>query len=153
MTVEIQLLDPANADLLDNIAPEVFDRNIEPLHLRSFLDCPRHIMSIAVANQTIVGMASAVEYFHPDKPPQLWINEIGVASTHRRQRIGQRLVQALIDVGLGRGCVSAWLGTDNDNLPAQACFSSVPDGEKPQPFLLYEWDLEVQANHSRTTKP
>ena len=28
--------------------------------------------------EQIVGFASAVHYVHPDKPPELWINEMGV---------------------------------------------------------------------------
>lgn len=142
MTLDIQLLSPANANLLSNVAPEVFDYAIEPPYLEAFLADPRHIMFVAVDNPIVVGMASAVEYFHPDKPPQLWINEVGVASTHRRQGIGRKLVEALITFAQDRGCIYAWLGTDTNNIAAQACFSSVPGVEKPQPFLLYEWDFE-----------
>jgi ribosomal protein S18 acetylase RimI-like enzyme len=87
-------------------------------------------------------MASAVEYFHPDKPPQLWINEVGVALSHRKRGIGRQLVQELVASAKDRGCVYAWLGTNTDNVAAQACFSSVPEVETPQPFLLYEWELE-----------
>jgi predicted GNAT family acetyltransferase len=125
-------------------------------------------------------MASAVEYFHPDKPPQLWINEVGVALSHRKQGIGRQLVQKLVASAKDRGCIYAWLGTegsnlsrdtltpphpsplpqgdeglsllslrslsrfelipgtDTDNVAVQACFSSVPAVETPQPFLLYE---------------
>ena len=99
-------------------------------------------MVVAVDNATVIGMASAVEYFHPDKQPQLWINEVGVASTHRNQGIGRRMVQALLQAATERGCTFAWLGTDIDNEAAQACFRSVAEAEKPQPFLLYEWSLE-----------
>ena len=99
-------------------------------------------MVVAVDNDTVIGMASAVEYFHPDKQPQLWINEVGVAATHRKRGIGRRMVQALLEVANERGCTFAWLGTDIDNEAAQACFGAVPEVEKPQPFLLYEWDLE-----------
>jgi len=99
-------------------------------------------MFLAIDGKTVVGMASSVEYFHPDKAPQLWINEVGVTMTHRRQGIGRRLVEALILEAEERGCTYAWLGTDADNVSGKACFGSVPDGEEPQPFLLYEWDLE-----------
>jgi len=142
MKIDIQLLEPTNTDLLNRIAPEVFDHEIEPPQLQSFLKDPRHIMFVALESRTVVGMASAVEHFHPDKPPQLWINEVGVASSHRRRGIGRKLVEALIAVAQDRGCVYAWLGADTDNLPAQACFGSVPDVGKPQPFVLYEWDLK-----------
>ena len=142
MNIDIRRLDPDSAGLLQRIAPDVFDYQIDPAQLQAFLDDDRHIMVIAVDDDTVVGMASAVEYFHPDKDPQMWINEVGVASTHRKQGIGRRLVVALLEVAQERGCESAWLGTDVDNEAAQACFGSVHDGERPQAFLLYEWDLE-----------
>jgi aminoglycoside 6'-N-acetyltransferase I len=87
-------------------------------------------------------MASAVEYFHPDKSPQLWINEVGVAPTHRRRGIGRALVLELVAEAESRGCICAWLGTDSDNESGKACFSSIPGVSAPQAFLLYEWDLE-----------
>ncbi|NEQ50910.1 MAG: GNAT family N-acetyltransferase [Leptolyngbya sp. SIO3F4] len=142
MSIEIVSLSHCNKELLNNIAPEVFDYEINSQYLADFLDDPRHIMYLAVDERVVVGMASAVEYFHPDKPPQLWINEIGVTISHRRRGIGRQLVQALVLYAHERGCAYAWLGTDIDNVAAQACFSSVPDVEKPQSFLLYEWELD-----------
>ncbi len=136
---DIRLVSSGNKEILDRIAPDVFDNPIDPPQFHAFLDDKRHIMFVAVDKGTVVGMASAVEYFHPDKNPQLWINEIGVASTHRMLGIGRGLVEAPLKEAKARGCVSAWLGTDIDNEPAQACFGSVPEGEPPQPFLLYEW--------------
>lgn len=142
MSIEIVLLSTANAELLKDIAPEVFDHEINPQYLEAFLGDPRHIMYLAVDNNVVVGMASAVEYFHPDKPPQIWINEVGVALSHRKRGIGRQLVQELVASAKDRSCVYAWLGTSTDNVAAQACFSSVPEVETPQPFLLYEWELE-----------
>lgn len=142
MSIEIVRLNTANAELLKDIAPEVFDHEINPQYLEAFLGDPRHIMYLAVDNQVVVGMASAVEYFHPDKPPQLWINEVGVALSYRKRGIGRQLVQKLVASAKDRGCVFAWLGTNTDNVAAQACFSSVPAVKTPQPFLLYEWELE-----------
>ena len=141
MSVDIRRLGRETAGLLQRVGPDVFDHPIDPLQLQAFLDDDRHIMMIAVDDDTVIGMASAVEYFHPDKEPQLWINEVGVASTHRRQGIGRRLVVALLEAARERGCESAWLGTNIDNEIAQACFGSVANGGKPQPFLLYEWDV------------
>jgi aminoglycoside 6'-N-acetyltransferase I len=138
----IQQLSSESSHILARVGPDVFDNPIDARQLRAFLDDERHILFVALDNEVVVGMASAVEYFHPDKQPQLWINEVGVASTHRRKGIGRRLVEELLNTAKERGCVFAWLGTDVDNKAAQACFGSVPDVEEPQSFLLYEWDLE-----------
>ncbi len=138
---DIERLRPDNASLLDNVAPDVFDHPIEGESLAAFVDDARHVMFLALDGDVVVGMVSAVEYFHPDKSSQLWINEIGVAPTHQRQGIGRSLVRAMLADGRTRGCSSAWLGTDLDNAAAQACFESAAGEKAPSPFLMYEWDL------------
>lgn len=138
---EIRELTAECKSLLDRIAPEVFDDDIIPEQLDAFLQDPRHRMFLAVDDGVVVGMASAFEYLHPDKHPQLFINEVGVAPSHRRQGIGRQLVEALINCAKERGCDYAWLGTDADNVSGNACFASVPGAGKPQPFMLYEWGL------------
>ena len=51
-----------------------------------------HVDVPALDAGVIVGFASGVHYVHPDKPAELWINEVGVAPTHQRQGIGRRLI-------------------------------------------------------------
>lgn len=138
--MEIVKLCPENTQLLSAVAAEVFDNAISSSQLEAFLGCPRHVMVLAVDGGIVVGMASAVEYFHPDKQPQLWINEVGVTPSRRNEGIGRRLIQSLIEIGKARGCAYAWLGTERSNVPAQRCFDSIPNGEYPSEFLLYEWD-------------
>ncbi len=139
--MDIVQLCSENAQLLSAVAAEVFDEAILPLQLEAFLSCPRHFMVLAIDRGMVVGMASAVEYLHPDKPPQLWINEVGVTPSRRNEGIGRLLVQSLIDIGKSRGCAYAWLGTARSNVPAQRCFATVPNGDCPSEFLLYEWDI------------
>lgn len=133
-----------NQSALDQIAEGVFDHPLIPEQLEAFLSCPRHTMAIAIHDGLVVGMASAVEYFHPDKKPQLWINEVAVAPDFQNRQIGRRLVRFIIDIGRSRGCVAAWLGTDVNNIPGQKCFGSVANGHPPSNFRLYEWSNEDQ---------
>lgn len=142
MSIEILALSAGNILVLERIAADVFDNPIDQQQLAKFVSDPRHFMVLALEAGVVVGMASGVEYFHPDKQPQMWINEVGVASTHRRRGIGKALTQWLVCRAKSRGCVYAWLGTDKDNVAGQACFASVPGVESAQPFLLYEWNLE-----------
>jgi ribosomal protein S18 acetylase RimI-like enzyme len=141
MAETILILSKANSACLGQVAPEVFDNPINSKHLDDFLDDPRHIMLVALEDGLVVGMASGVEYFHPDKPPQLWINEVSVSPAYQRRGIGRKLTGTLVEAARKRGCVSVWLGTAVDNAAAQACFGSVQDVAAPQPFLLYEWNL------------
>ncbi len=145
MPIEIHTLDRTNSQLLNKVAADVFDREVQSQYLSAFLDDPRHDLCFAMDDDTVIGIASAFEYFHPDKPPQLFVNEVGVAPTYRRQGIGRSLVEALLINAKERGCTYAWLGTDADNQSGQACFSSVPGASAPEKFLLYEWELDCVA--------
>jgi ribosomal protein S18 acetylase RimI-like enzyme len=142
MAVSIIRLTDETAKCLESIADDVFDGPVQPDFLNAFLSDARHVMFLAVEDALVVGMVSGVEYFHPDKPPQLWLNEVGVATSRRKQGIGRMLTEAMVQEAERRGCIYAWLGTAADNIAAQSCFASTKDVEPPQPFLLYEWDLE-----------
>jgi hypothetical protein len=84
MAIDIVLLGPQDSGVLANIAPDVFDYPIDPGRADEFLADPRHHLAVAVEDGWVVGFVSAVHYVHPDKPrPELWINEISVAATHR----------------------------------------------------------------------
>ena len=143
MPTKIRILNHTNSHLMKNVAADVFDHDIQPQYLSAFLDDPRHILSFATDNKIVVGIASAFEYFHPDKPQQLFVNEVGVAPHYRRQGIGRSLVEALLATARERGCAYAWLGTEVDNDSGRACFSSVPGVSAPEEFLLYEWELDT----------
>jgi len=140
MTVDLQRLTRTTASLLDRLDPDVFDHPIRADSLEAFLADPRHVMFLAVERGVVIGMASGFEYFHPDKPPHFFINEVGVSSAHQRRGIGRSLVEALLAEARRRGCSFAWLGTERDNVGGNACFGSVPGVAPAQPFNLYEWD-------------
>ncbi len=142
MTIDYVLLDAKEARRLDKLAPEVFDGPVDEAQLAAFIADSRHLMILAVDDDTVVGMLSAVEYLHPDKAPQMWINEVGVTPAHRRRGIGRKLVESLLELAKARGCTVAWLGTEPDNIAAQRCYDRVPNGKPAEPFLFYEWPLE-----------
>jgi ribosomal protein S18 acetylase RimI-like enzyme len=92
---------------------------------KEFLADPRHHISVAIDEEVVIGFASAVHYIHPDKPPELWINEVSLAPTHRRRDIGKALLGALFDVGRANRCKTAWVLTYRTNDAANALYSSV----------------------------
>ena len=128
--------------LLDRVENEVFDAPIRPDALAAFLDDSRHVMMLAEAEGRVVGMASGSELLHPDKAPQLFINEVGVAPGWRRRGIARALVAGLVEVARVRGCDYVWLGTETDNEGGNACFGSVPGVENGGTFVLYEWAFD-----------
>ena len=139
------------ADQLARVAAGVFDNEVRPDYLTAFIEQPSNAMFIAVDDGVVVGMASGFVYGHPDKPLQMFINEVGVSEDYRRKGIGRQLVQALLNEAKSRGCTDAWLGTELMNESGNACFSSVPNVEPAEAFYLYEWDLTASGTKNTSS--
>jgi ribosomal protein S18 acetylase RimI-like enzyme len=132
---EIRLVTAADAEVLGRVAPEVFDGPVDPRWASEFLTDARHHLIVALDEDVVVGMVSAVHYIHPDKAPQLWINELGVAPAHQRRGIGLELVKAMLAHGRALGCTEAWVGTEADNIAARGLYERA--GGSAEPFVLY----------------
>jgi hypothetical protein len=75
-SVDIRLLGPADAGVLKHVLPDVFDNPIDPRWMAEFLADARHHMAVALIEGQVVGMASAVHYVHPDKPPECQVQKV-----------------------------------------------------------------------------
>jgi aminoglycoside 6'-N-acetyltransferase I len=139
--VDICLLGPSDATVLDRLAPEVFDHDVQPDWCEDFLADPRHHLVVARVDGVVVGMASAVDYIHPDKAPQLWINEIGVTPEPRRQGIGRRLMERLVELATELGCTEAWVLTDDANVAANRLYAAAGAEVPPARSLMYTFPI------------
>src|SRR5205085_3696152 len=117
--------------------PGVFDHEIDPTLAAEFLGDPRHHLAVAIDADHVVGMASAVHYVHPDKAPQLFVNELGVAASHRQQGIARRLLDCLMHVAEDLGCTEAWVLTDRDNAVARRLYEAAGAELPPEECLMY----------------
>lgn len=143
--IEVRLLGRDDVSVLERVAPDVFDRHIDARLAAEFLGDPRHHLAVARDGPDVVGFASAVHYVHPDKPAELWINEVGVAATHRRQGIGRRLLEVLLAHGKALGCVQAWVLTSPDNAAARRLYEAAGGRESDEPTVMYEFPLRDDA--------
>jgi aminoglycoside 6'-N-acetyltransferase I len=141
--VEIRLLQHDERPVLGQLAPGVFDHAIDERWSAEFFADPRHHLAVALDDALVVGFASAVHYLHPDKPPELWINEVGVAPSHQRQGLGRRLVSALLRHGATLGCVQAWVLTSPTNAAAQRLYSALGGQVADELSLLFEFSLDA----------
>ena len=139
MSVEIRLLTAGDAGTLDRVADDVFDNPVDPRWAAAFLADARHHLFVALDDGVVVGMATGVDYVHPDKAPQLFVNEVAVAPPHRRRGVGRRLLDALLAHGRTLGCTEAWLGTEEDNGPARRLYESA--GGTAERFVFYSFPL------------
>jgi ribosomal protein S18 acetylase RimI-like enzyme len=139
--ITIKTLSIEDLPLLLNAAQDVFDNPVDETFAREFLNDPRHHIVAAVAEDRVVGFASAVHYIHPDKPPELWINEVGVAPSHQGRGIGRAIMEEILKLGRGLGCKSAWVLTDRGNEPANRLYRSAGGKTGGEETVMYEFDL------------
>jgi len=139
--IEIRVLRPGDEPVFDRIAPDVFDHAVRPELIAEFLHDSRHHLAAAMANGVMVGFASGLTYVHPDKPVELWVNEVSVALEYRRRGIARQLLAALFSVGRSAGCRKAWVGTERTNAPAMALYASMKGSLPPVDFVSIEFDL------------
>ena len=146
MTIAVRLLAAGEGAVLRAVAPEIFDGPIDPRWTAEFLTDPRHHLAVAIEGETVIGMASAVHYVHPDKAPQLFINEVGVASTHQGRGLGRRLLAALLEHGRSLGCTEAWVLTDDaENRAAHALYTRAGGrASPPGSVTMYSFDLSAR---------
>jgi ribosomal protein S18 acetylase RimI-like enzyme len=146
--VEIRILEPGEEAILIGSAPDVFDGPVDPDLARAFLADLRHHIAVAIDAKTVVGFASGFDYIHPDRPAEFLINEVGVSEPYQRRGIGRAIMSALLKHAKSKGCVSAWVMTDETNMAARALYLSLgasegadsdPSNTRP---IGYAFDLE-----------
>lgn len=152
MASEIRLLAPGDEAILCGASDDVFDNPVDPALAASFLADPRHHIVAAIDQGIMIGFVSAIDYIHPDKPAELWINETGVAESHQRQGIARKMLFAMLSHGRGIGCKSAWVLTDLTNSAATALYRSAggvegADGDRSNTSLTgFSFDLSGEGS-------
>lgn len=147
--LEVYILGPGDEAVLDQVAPDVFDHEIDPRWAREFLEDHRHHLAVALDGATVVGFVSAVHYVHPDKSPELWINEVGVAPSHQRRGIARRLLQAMLQLGGSLGCREAWVLASRDNVAAMQLYQSLGGHDEDTVMLNFPLQPSPQARATR----
>jgi aminoglycoside 6'-N-acetyltransferase I len=121
-------------------AGDVFDEDIEPGLLATYLAQPQNMLIAALDGDLVVGQCQAMMHTHPDQKPTLYIDNLGVAPSHQRRGIARRLVTEMFAWGKERGCVEAWVATEPDNEPARALYAALR-GEPVEDFVYYSYKL------------
>lgn len=131
---------PGDEPLFDRVADEVFDDPVDHAKLTRYLSLPGHHLLVAIEKDVIVGQLTALSYQHPEnRPGDLYIDEVGVSPSARRQGIATKLMAAALALATELGCAEAWLGTEAENLEAQAFYESL--GRKAGRVMYYTFKL------------
>lgn len=140
MRYDIHIAGPADAGLFDTVHDDVFDGPVQREFLSDYLADPHQHIAVAIVDGVLVGMASGVIYHHPDKPRELFINEVGVAGPFRREGIARALLDRLMTLAWSLNCADAWVLTEGDNAPALALYTALGgsrDGHDVVMFTFY----------------
>ena len=139
MELEIRQVKPGDVALFDRVADAVFDERVDPGRLAAYLAEPGHHMLVALRAGEVVAQVAAVIHRHPDKPTELYIDEVGVTPALQRQGIARAMLEQMLALGKALGCAEAWVGTETDNGPARGLYES--RGAAAEPFVLYLFKL------------
>jgi ribosomal protein S18 acetylase RimI-like enzyme len=101
--------------------------NLDDYTLEGFkksLSQEQHIFLMANYDGVFAGMASGFVLVKPDGESWLYVNEMDVCINMQRKGVGTALLQFFLTEAKKRLCSEVWLGTEKDNLPANALYSS-----------------------------
>src|SRR5690606_31364077 len=140
--IEVLMLRAGDEAVLADVADDVFDEPVDRGLVAEFLSDPRHHIAVARHAGRVVGFASGVHYVHPDKPTELWINEVGVAPPYQGKGVGKRLLAALLDAGRQAGCGKAWVLTHHSNKAACGLYRSVGGVKALGDIVMFEFRIE-----------
>ncbi|MDP3738946.1 MAG: GNAT family N-acetyltransferase [Hyphomonadaceae bacterium] len=118
MPVLIHKVSAKNTGLLGNVDPDVFDHEIKQDMLAAYLADKRHAMFVAVEDGMVVGQVRGNIHLQPDRASDLYLDNLGTATSHQRRGIATQLVQALVAWGTAQGCTFVWVATETDNTGA-----------------------------------
>ena len=75
----------------------------------------------------------------------MFLYELGVLPSARRQGVATALVGALEALARERGCYGMWVGVDVDNEPARAAYRRAGAPRAASPFGSFVWDFTARG--------
>lgn len=136
--MDVRLLALDDLDLLLGVEPGLFDKDIDPVQARAFLENPQHAIAVALDDGAVVAFASGSILLHPDKPPSMFVNEVGTRDSHLRRGCATAVSEALFAWARGQGCEGIWLATEPDNDAALGLYRRL--GGEEMTIVGFAWD-------------
>lgn len=139
LAITTHWIDQSNCDLLNKVAPGVFDHDIDPARLRKYLANPANWMVLALHCELVVGMCMSVVHDHPDKPTELFLDEIGTGDDWRRQGIARTLMNKVFERADAEHIEEVWLGTEPDNDAANGLYKVFKHEREDAVIYYFDW--------------
>lgn len=127
----------------DGVVPEpleeVFDDTFSPERLATRAGVEGHLLVVAVDGDHTVGQVAGIVQHLTHKDPELHLENVGVAPSHRRRGIAAAMVAEALAWGRELGCDEAWVATEVDNDAANELYRSL--GSQDDPALIHVFTL------------
>ncbi len=91
---------------------------------------------------TLLGFASGRFEMKPyDHELWLYVDEVDVCADQRQKGAGKAIMNKLLDIAEDEECEEVWLGTEVDNVAANALYRSI-DPDDIEQFVGYTWETD-----------
>ena len=118
-----------------------FDDPIREDSVRRFLGDDRHHLLVVDVDGEPAGFVSATEILHPDKAPELFLNELSVDELFRRRGAATALMRELRSLGRELGCSTIWVLTEEANAAAVATYRGAGGVWNGEHSIMFEIGL------------
>jgi ribosomal protein S18 acetylase RimI-like enzyme len=115
MTVSIVRVDAASLSVLEHVDPDCFDKPIDVARASRCVASADAILVVALSDGLVVGQCLAAIHRHPDKPTELYIDDLAVSEELHRQGVGRQLMEAAMRYGRAEGAETVWVATEPEN--------------------------------------
>ena len=122
-------------------AAALFDTPPTAVGAAAFLGAPGHHLLVAVVDGVAAGFVTGVEMRHPDKGVEVFVYELGVDETYRRQGVASALLDALDDLAVHLGATGCWTATEPHNTAALATYAR--HGGTREVVTLIAWSVRT----------
>ena len=143
MAIDIIQLNENNMDVLNNYDEDIFDEKIDTYRLAAMLKEQNNILLVAVNEGIVIGQVLGVIHRHPDKPIELYIDDLGVSEKFQRRGVATLLIEQLYIIGIDRGCEEVWVATEPENEPAIKFYESLNLAARK--VIVFEGDLSSKT--------
>jgi ribosomal protein S18 acetylase RimI-like enzyme len=117
-----------------------FDATVQRELAAHYLADGGHHLVAAYADGEPAGVATATEILRPDKPPELFLNELVVIPAFRRRGVASALLAEIKRLAAERGCVSIWVLTEEDNEGGMATYRGAGGRRVEGSTVMFEID-------------
>src|SRR4051812_36700808 len=145
--LELRRLSAADNDLarvaeqLNSSDSEVSIKAFSEQSLRAFLADESRIYLVAYEDGQLAGAVHGYVMVHPAGAKYFYVDELDTVAQYRRRGVATALMAEISNIARELGCTELWLGTEDDNSPANALYRKLGPSEiEHGPIYTYKLD-------------